>query len=186
MHFMDNPKVKIYTRAGDRGETKLASGDKVSKDHPRLAAYGDLDELNSCLGVASSFIKDPKINKVLQEIQNELFNIGAELASLGKSQKLLLDKNQIDKMESLIDFYDKSLSDLHTFIIPGGTKEASFLHLARTICRRTEREVVSLTKKEKINPKITPYLNRLSDFLFVIARYLNKKAKIKEIPWKKG
>jgi len=178
--------AKIYTRAGDKGKTSLANGKKILKDSPEITALGSIDELNASIGVAVSFIKEKSVVKLLQDTQKDLFNIGAELASLGKSQKLLLDKNQTDKMESLIDFYDKNLSDLHTFIIPGGTKEASILHLARTICRRTEREVVSLTKKEKINPNITPYLNRLSDFLFVIARYLNKKAKIKEIPWKKG
>ena len=178
--------AKIYTRAGDKGKTSLANGKKILKDSPEITALGSIDELNASIGVAVSFIKEKSVVKLLQDTQKDLFNIGAELASLGKSQKLLLDKNQTDKMESLIDFYDKHLRDLHTFIIPGGTKEASILHLARTICRRTEREVVSLTKKEKINPNITPYLNRLSDFLFVIARYLNKKAKIKEIPWKKG
>jgi cob(I)alamin adenosyltransferase len=180
------PKIKIYTRAGDKGQTTIASGERVSKDHPRIAAYGDLDELSSCLGVVVSFTRDKKLIKVLQQLQNELFNIGAELANMEEPKKIRLEQGEIDKLERLIDQYSCRLKPPHTFIIPGGMQGASFLHLARTICRRAEREVVSLNKKERINPSITPYLNRLSDLLFVLARYLNKKGKSKEIPWKKG
>jgi len=185
VHFMGNPKVKIYTRAGDRGETTLISGKRIPKDHPRTSTYGTVDELNSSLGVAVSFIQDKKTSKILQNIQNELFNIGAELADPGKLKKIQLENYKTTALESTIDKYDAALPRLDTFIAPGGVKEAAFLHQARTVCRRAEREVVALAKKGKTNPNIIAYLNRLSDLLFVLARYSNKKARRKEVSWKK-
>ncbi|OGY21058.1 MAG: ATP:cob(I)alamin adenosyltransferase [Candidatus Woykebacteria bacterium GWB1_45_5] len=179
------PKSKIYTRVGDKGETTLVSGIKVRKDHPRAAAYGSVDELNSSLGVSNLFIKDQKIRKTLQNIQNELFNIGAELADPRRVKKMKLEKSSIEELERFIDQHDAKLSPLHTFILPAGEKSTTFLQLARAVCRRAEREVVSLARKEKINPNIIAYLNRLSDLLFVLARYLNKGSGKKEILWKK-
>jgi len=185
-------KAKIYTRAGDRGETSLISGKRIRKDHPRVAAYGTVDELNAALGTAVSFIRERKIVQLLQGIQNELFNIGAELASPRKLKKAgqergfyQLNQSKVKDLESLADQYDATLPQLKTFILPSGTSGASFLHLTRTVCRRAEREVVALAKKDKINPNIIAYLNRLSDLLFVLARYLNKKAGRKEVFWKK-
>ena len=183
-------KIKIYTKRGDKGKTSSIFGGWVSKDHPRINAYGTIDELNASLGMAASFTKDKQILKILKHIQNELFNIGAELASYGKLKKKTgqyykLEQSKIGSLEKFIDQYDERLPNLQTFIIPAGTNAASCLHLARTISRRSEREVVSLTKKEKVNPNILAYLNRLSDLLFVLARALNKKAGRKETLWKK-
>jgi cob(I)alamin adenosyltransferase len=179
------PKSKIYTRAGDRGETTLISGKKVTKDHPRTATCGTIDELNSALGVAASFIQDKKITGIIQDTQNELFNIGAELAGEGKLKRFQLEDSKIEDLEQTIDHYDQDLTNLQTFILPAGTAAAAFLHQARTICRRAEREVVALAKKGKVSPHVIAYLNRLSDLLFVLARYSNKKAGRKEVSWKK-
>jgi len=184
-------KVRIYTRKGDRGKTSSIFGGRVCKDHPRIGAYGAIDELNASLGVATSFIKDQQISDILQNIQNELFNIGAELASGSKLKKKTggyykLDQFKIICLEKIIDQYDKNLPALHTFILPSGSNAASFLHLARTISRRTERALTTLAKREGVNPNILAYLNRLSDLLFVLARTLNKGVRRKEALWKKG
>ena len=181
---------KIYTKRGDKGETSLIFGERVSKDHQRIKAYGSIDELNAALGLAVSTIKNGKLYKLLQNIQNELFNVGAELASPRKLKKKTnkyyhLEQSKILELESIIDLYNEKLPPLRSFILPYGTFTSSALHLARTICRRAERETVSLSKQEKINPNILIYLNRLSDLLFVLARYVNKKAKISDTLWKK-
>jgi len=183
-------KSKIYTKRGDKGKTSSIFGGRVSKDHPRINAYGTIDELNASLGVAASFIKDRQILKILHNIQNELFNIGAELASQGKLKKKTgayykLSESKISNLEQIIDQYDEKLPPLKTFILPSGTNAASCLHLARTISRRSERALSTLTKREKINPNILAYLNRLSDLLFVLARTMNKKTRRKETIWKK-
>ncbi|MCH7541687.1 cob(I)yrinic acid a,c-diamide adenosyltransferase, partial [Patescibacteria group bacterium] len=177
--------MKIYTKKGDKGETSLIFGTRVSKDHPRVRAYGTVDELNASIGVAVSFMKEPRIIKILENVQNELFNIGAELASQRKLRKntkgyYLLDKSKIDNLEIKIDQYDAKLPQLKTFILPSGTNPSTLLHFARTVCRRVERETVALARKERLNPNILAYLNRLSDLLFVFTRYLNKKAGTKE------
>ena len=186
----NNKNPKIYTKKGDRGETALIFGERVSKDHPRVNAYGTIDELNAALGLAASFIKNRRVTNILQEIQNELFNIGAELASprqLKKNTKeyYLLQESKISKLETIIDLYDEKLPTLRTFILPTGVRGAAALHVARTVCRRAERAVVAIAKAEKINPNIIAYLNRLSDLLFVLARYLNKQSGTKDIHWKK-
>jgi cob(I)alamin adenosyltransferase len=120
------PKSKIYTRAGDRGKTTLISGRKVTKDHPRIAAYGAIDELNSALGTATSFIQDKKIAGIISDIQNELFNIGAELAGEGKLKRFQLEGSKIEKLELITDLYDQDLASLQTFILPAGSSAASF------------------------------------------------------------
>ena len=183
-------RVKIYTKKGDKGETSLIFGTRVSKDHLRVKAYGSVDELNGALGVAVSFIKEPRTVRILENIQNELFNIGAELASQRKLKKhtkvfYQLGKSKIDDLERKIDQYDNKLPLLRTFILPSGTNAATLLHLARTICRRGEREVVTLGKNDSVNPNILAYLNRLYDLLFVLARFLNKRSGRKETPWQK-
>ena len=185
-------KSKLYTRTGDSGQTSLFGGRRVPKDHPRVVAYGTIDELNSILGVAISFVRQRKIVDALHAIQNELFNIGAELASdkpvrRGKQAAgvFRLDPAKTQWLERLIDEYDARVPPLRTFILPSGPPAASFLHLARTVARRAEREVVALDQAEAINPDILAYLNRLCDLLFVLARYLNKADRRRELLWHK-
>jgi cob(I)alamin adenosyltransferase len=186
------PKSKLYTRAGDRGETALFGGRRVPKDDPRVVAYGTIDELNSAIGVAVSFIRSRPLANALQAVQNELFDIGAELASdrpvrrgRGRREAFVLDAARVRWLEALIDEYDAKVPPLRTFILPGGTNAASFLHLARTVCRRAERAVVTLSRRERVNPAIVAYLNRLCDLLFVLARQANRAARRVEPVWRK-
>ena len=183
-------KVRIYTKTGDKGETSLIGGKRVPKDSQRVTAYGTLDELNSALGLTSSFIKDKRVSSIIRKIQTELFNIGAELANphkLGNNTNdyYRLEQYKVKGLENIIDQFDLKLKPINYFLLPGGSKAGSILHLARSISRRAERDLVALSKQEKINPNILAYLNRLSDLLFVLARYENSKANIKDIPWKK-
>jgi len=185
-------KSKLYTRTGDRGETGLFGGSRVPKDHPRVVAYGTIDELNSALGVAVSFIRQRRLAAVVQSIQNELFDLGAELASerpVRRAPKragvFRLGPEHVRRLEQLIDEYDAKVPPLRTFILPGGGQAASFLHLARTICRRAEREAVTLARTQRVNEQILVYLNRLCDLLFVLARYANRAARTREITWQK-
>src|SRR4030042_1129445 len=171
-------KRKIYTRVGDKGKTFLANGKKVSKDSLEIQTLGAIDELNASIGVAASFIKEKHIVQLLQDIQNDLLNIGAEIGNDGQSIKNTsklypIDKDKIVKLEHYIDLYDKKLPNLQTFIIPSGKREFALLNLSRTVCRRAERDLVSLSKKRKVNQDILSYFNRSSDLLFVLARYLN-------------
>lgn len=183
-------KSKIYTRTGDSGQTSLIGGRRVSKDNQRVVAYGSLDELNAALGLAESFIKKKEETKILQQIQNDLFKIGAELANpqkLGKAtgKVFTLNKSKVMYLEKIIDQYDSKLKPLSNFILPGGTSAASALHLARGVSRRAERAVVRLSRKEAVSPNVSSYLNRLSDLLFILARFINKGGKAKELLWKK-
>ncbi len=185
-------KSKLYTRTGDRGDTALFGGRRVPKDHPRVEAYGTIDELNAALGVAATAIRQRKLVAAIQTIQNELFNIGAELASdpTGRGRKkkgtvVRLDPAKAEWLESLIDEYDARVPTLRTFILPAGSAAAAALHLARTVCRRAERTVVTLARDEPVSPAIIVYLNRLCDLLFVLARYLNKVDRRPELPWRK-
>jgi cob(I)alamin adenosyltransferase len=183
-------RSKLYTKTGDRGKTTLLGGKRVSKDNQRLITYGTLDELNASVGLALSFIEEGKITTLLQKIQSDLFDIGAELANpqkiRGSTNKVFsLENTKVEELENIIDQYDSRLKPLRNFILPGGTKAAASIHLARSITRRAERELVSLGKKEKVNQNVLSYLNRLSDLLFVLARYLNKKGRGKELTWKK-
>jgi|DewCreStandDraft_2_1066082.scaffolds.fasta_scaffold00316_27 cob(I)alamin adenosyltransferase len=176
-------KSPIYTRAGDRGETSLFGGERVPKDHPRVAAYGALDELNSCLGVAMAFLRQRRVAAALREVQADLFQLGAELASPG-SDRFRLPAERVEALERLIDAYDARLEPLKSFVLPGGAPAAALLHLARTLCRRAEREVVALSRREEVAPHVLAYLNRLSDLLFVLARYVNKAEGRRETPWR--
>lgn len=192
-------KSKLYTRTGDRGETSLLGGRRVPKDHPRVVAYGTIDELNATLGVAISFIRQRTLVATLHAIQNELFNIGTELASdqpvparpaggrRGRKQDgvFRLDSAKTKWLEALIDEYDARVPPLRTFVLPSGSTAASFFHLARTVCRRAERAVLTLAQTQAINPAILAYLNRLGDLLFVLARHLNKAARRRELLWHK-
>jgi cob(I)alamin adenosyltransferase len=185
-------KSKLYTRTGDRGQTSLFGGRRVRKDHPRVEAYGTIDELNAALGVAASALRQRRLVAAIQAIQNELFNIGAELASdrpvrRGKRQAgvFQLEMAKVGPLEELIDEYDARVPPLRTFILPGGSTASSLLHLARTICRRAERATVTLAGKEPVNPAIIAYLNRLCDLLFVLARYVSKAGGRRELLWRK-
>lgn len=178
---------KIYTKTGDKGETALGDGSRVLKDSERVSAYGDVDELNASIGVILNYTTDG-IKKILLQIQNDLFDLGADLCvpdDQNNSSKLRISHNQIKKLEESIDQMNKKLKPLKSFILPGGTKTASFLHVSRTICRRAERSVVSLKKSENINENALKYLNRLSDFLFVASR-LDNQEQSSEILWKPG
>ncbi|HUD09208.1 MAG TPA: cob(I)yrinic acid a,c-diamide adenosyltransferase [Patescibacteria group bacterium] len=177
--------MPIYTRFGDKGKTALHTGKTVSKGSVRVEAYGNLDELNSFLGVVLSQIKDKKIKQELLEIQNDLFEIGASLAGPGekKYQKLAQKlKVRVMEFEKEIDTLTQKLPKLKNFILPGG-KTGSLLHYARTIARRAERRTVILAEKEKVLKEVLVYLNRLSDLLFMFARIINHREKQTEIIW---
>ncbi len=177
---------KIYTKTGDKGTTALYGGDKVSKNHPRLKAYGTIDELNSYLGLAISFGKNDKLNNILSALQNDLFDLGGDLATPTEKKKLKInriDDSYINVLEKIIDEIDSLLPELKVFILPGGSVVASHLQVARTICRRAERETVELSESFDINEKVVVYLNRLSDLLFVLARYANLTENISEPVW---
>lgn len=182
--------MKIYTKTGDSGETSLFGGKRVPKNHLRIAAYGTVDELNSIIGLAICESQNDEIKQILTEIQNILFTLGADLASpkekVNKNFQIpRIDKDNIEKLETFIDSIEYKLPELRNFILPGGTKAASLLHLARTVCRRGEREVVALSNKVDIGPNPVVYLNRLSDLLFVLARFENHTSNHPDIEWKK-
>ncbi len=185
-------KSNLYTGTGDRGQTGVFGGRRVPKDHPRVNAYGTIDELNAALGVAASLTKNRALLGHLQSIQNELFNIGAELASdqpvrrkAKSSATFTLNETSIGALERLIDEYDSRVAPLRTFILPGGSQVASALHFARTVARRAERVTVTLGAKEQVNSAIMVYLNRLCDLLFAMARYANKAERRQELTWQK-
>ncbi len=177
----------IYTRFGDKGKTSLYAGKTVSKASLRVEAYGTIDELNSSLGAVLAEIKDPAVKKDVILVQNDLFEIGASLASTIENKKFegYLSK-RVAEFEKRIDSLTDKMPELSNFILPGGGKGGSMLHLARTICRRAERKAVRLSEEEKINPQILVYVNRLSDLLFTLARYINHKENKKEVVWNGG
>ena len=177
---------KIYTRTGDKGSTLLGNGKRVDKNSLRVDAYGSVDEANASIGL-SILRTNTKIKKILRLVQNDLFDLGADLCIPDKKniKKLKITNDRVDFLEKEIDGFNKELASLNSFILPGGSESSTYLHIARTITRRAERKVVALSKKEKINPVAIIYLNRLSDLLFVLARYTNSKGK-KDILWKPG
>ena len=181
--------MKIYTKTGDKGETSLLGGKRVWKDDLRIQAYGSIDELNSIIGVAMADVKNTELREVLQSIQHELFVVGSDLAAPIESdvKKFIsrVDENFSTRLEKIIDKYDGQLPELKNFILPGGLISAAFLHNARTVCRRAERNVVTLSKSEFVGPEIEKYLNRLSDLLFVLARFENFSNGVKDIFWQK-
>lgn len=180
---------KIYTRTGDEGMTGLFGGGRVAKDDVRVDAYGEVDELNSAIGLAIAIELMPRIDTVLAPIQRDLFSIGALLATpdQGKMQlqleKARIDAARIGELEQAIDDGDAELEPLKAFILPGGTPKSSALHVARTVCRRAERRVVHLLHAERIPQDVVTYLNRLSDLLFTLARVANRRAGRAEIEW---
>ncbi|MGH9844016.1 MAG: cob(I)yrinic acid a,c-diamide adenosyltransferase [Blastocatellia bacterium] len=172
--------TRVYTKTGDKGETSLVDGSRVSKADLRVAAYGDVDELNSLLGIARVGSGDTQLDDALSKIQNELFIVGADLASPLSIAVPRMDEARISEMEHLIDALLEELDPLREFILPGGAHLGANLHLARTVARRAERAVVALAAESEINPHALEYLNRLSDLLFVMARVANKRAGMKE------
>ena len=180
--------MKIYTRTGDTGDTALFGGGRVSKSHPRVEAYGDVDELNAAIGLARAIEMMPRIDEVLVPLQRDLFSIGALLATPDREkmkkhlEKANIDERRISELERAIDEGDHELEPLKSFIIPGGTPKAAALHVARTVCRRAERRVIAL-EQEEIPAIVVVYLNRLSDLLFTLARVANRRAGAGEVTW---
>ncbi|MFQ5602108.1 MAG: cob(I)yrinic acid a,c-diamide adenosyltransferase [bacterium] len=181
--------TKVYTKQGDDGETRLGGGQKIAKDATRIQAYGTVDELNSVIGLAMTFHPCSEIHQALRTIQNQLFTLGGDLCVLDEDKKKIavegVTADHESFLEKLIDKFNHQLPPLQDFILPGGTQCAAVLHQARCICRRAERYTVTLSKSEKINPLILSYLNRLSDALFVFARYENHVNDVTDIFWKK-
>jgi cob(I)alamin adenosyltransferase len=179
--------MKIYTKTGDDGQTGLFGGSRVRKDDPRVEAYGCVDETNALLGVAAVESKADDVRRALVSIQSDLFSLGAELACdperRHKLQMPFVDQDSITLLESTIDALDGQLSPLENFVLPGGTLGAALLHQARTVCRRAERRVLSVEKTAALRKELLIYLNRLSDLLFVMARFENQVAGADERPW---
>ena len=188
---------KIYTRTGDNGSTGLTDGSRVAKHSPRPQAYGSVDELNSSLGLVYFCLNNNntdnkliEINNLIKEIQNDLFDLGADLSTpISKTKEkyppLIIKKTQVEKIEQQIDKYNSSLKPLNSFILPGGSEASSLLHMSRTIARRAERDTSLLGSEEPINAQSLIYLNRLSDLLFVLCRVLNENG-LKDILWIPG
>ena len=180
---------RIYTKSGDAGETGLGDGSRVPKNAPRVNAYGTVDELNSIIGLMVSH-GGSEHRDLLRAIQNDLFDVGADLCLPAKPDEkpgavLRVQVRQVEALEKAIDRLNEHLQPLHSFILPGGAPSAAWCHLARTVCRRAEREVVTLMEKERINPQVLIYLNRLSDLLFVLSRAFNNNGK-EDVLWVPG
>lgn len=177
--------MKIYTRTGDLGDTSLFGGARVAKSDARIEAYGTVDELNSFIGLARATWPASPIDAQLYQTQHDLFEIGAHLASPGTSRFSGVDEERIAELERAIDAMEIELEPLRTFILPGGTLAAAQLHVTRTICRRAERLVVALGDPSLATQSTIAYLNRLSDYLFVAARFANVKQGVSDVPWKR-
>ena len=180
--------MKIYTKTGDKGETGLFGGERISKSSPRIEAYGTVDELNSFIGLAITAVQDNSVKSLLSKIQNQLFIVGSDLATPDSAEDIKKNitktpKEFYEEIEKSIDFFEENLEGLKNFIIPGGAKSASLLHVCRTIARRAERRVIALNSLEQINGNIVIFLNRLSDLLFVLSRYENKVSNHPDIIW---
>ena len=178
--------MKIYTKTGDKGKTSLFGGTRVSKDHIRIEAYGTVDELNACMGLLRDHVNQEDI-PLITEIQNNLFNIGSVLATEKETGYAIpqLSEEKIVRLEEWMDKAEEGLPKLTNFILPGGHPSVAHAHLARTVCRRSERRVISLSESADIPDVLVKYLNRLSDFLFILARKLTFSNQAKELLWKK-
>jgi len=176
--------MKIYTKTGDAGETSLLGGERVRKDHFRIEAYGTIDELNSHVGVVRAAWPGGEIDDELASIQSDLFEVGALLALAAPNEKFRgVREERIEALEHAIDRMESELAPLKNFVLPGGSPEASAIHVARTVCRRGERMVVALAEPGDDTSRATRYLNRLSDFFFVAARYANHVRGVGDVPW---
>jgi cob(I)alamin adenosyltransferase len=182
--------LKIYTKTGDKGDTGLIDGSRISKSDLRIIAYGEVDEANSHIGLIISNIEKNSIfddvRKILLNVQQDLFVLGAELANPNtmKDDNMLVKREMISTIEKYIDNFESELAPISNFILPGGSIESSLLHICRTVVRRAETSAVALAKEQKINQEILTYLNRISDLFFVLARVTNKRQKRDDIPWK--
>lgn len=182
-------KSLLYTRTGDSGSTSLVGGERVRKNSLRLEAYGTIDELSSCLGAfASDSQCDAEVRREVMEVQNELFNIGCYLATAvgeGSEPKCpSLTPGKLGELETWIDTLDEKTPKIRAFVLPGGTPAASAAHIARTVCRRAERRILDLAETEYVDPAVITYINRLSDYLFIAARYSNFTAGEEEVTWR--
>lgn len=176
--------MKLYTKHGDDGSTGLIGGTRVPKNDPRVAAYGDVDETNAAIGVIVAGCNDAETVATLRRIQDELFVLGAELATpAGEQPRHGIGESHVKQLEQWIDVASAEVTPLRNFVLPGGTATAANLHLARTVCRRSERAVVALSQMQPVGPWAIIYLNRLSDLLFALARQANKRASVEDIPW---
>ena len=189
--------TRVYTRTGDKGETALVGGKRVPKDSPRIVAYGTLDELNAVVGLVRVFNAERLaegerhrwLDEVLRKVQNQLFDLGSELATppdAAYEGMFRMSEGEVKELEALMDRCQKDLPPLKSFILPGGGRIHGFLHQARTVCRRAERRVITLSKLESVSPVSIAYLNRLSDLLFVLARHLNAAAGRPDVLWQPG
>jgi cob(I)alamin adenosyltransferase len=189
--------TRVYTRTGDHGETALVGGKRVAKDSARIQAYGTIDELNSIVGLARAF-NDEKVDTseahrfldvALRRLQDELFDLGSELATPAEffqEGMYCVSESEVKKIEQLIDECQKELEPLKSFILPGGGKLGAYLHQCRTVCRRAERDILSLSRVETVNDNVLKYVNRLSDLFFVLARWISKKTGEGEYLWQRG
>lgn len=182
--------TRLYTRKGDDGSTGLGGGQRVSKDSLRVTAYGAVDELSAAIGMALAYGVAPRLAEVLPRIQNELFHLGSDLCFVEDDKQRFqvpqIEARHVEALERLIDELNEIVGPLENFILPGGSIGAAHLHLARTICRRAERDALALSREERIGPSVLPYLNRLSDALFVMARYENRERNVGEPLWDAG
>lgn len=189
--------TRVYTRAGDQGDTALVGGRRVPKDSPRIEAYGTIDELNSIIGLARAFNAEGKkpgqkqrwLDEVLRRLQNELFDLGSELATPAEAfyeGMFRVGPDQVTALERLMDECQKELAPLKSFVLPGGGRVGGFLHQARTVCRRAERRVLALSRAEDIGEWPLKYVNRLSDLLFVLSRWVGKHLGETEYLWQRG
>jgi cob(I)alamin adenosyltransferase len=189
--------TKVYTRVGDKGETGLVGGKRVPKDSPRIDAYGTIDELNSIVGLARVFNEEDLdageahqfLDRVLCQIQDELFDLGSELATppeFFQEGMYRVSEKEIERIEKLIDQCQKDLEPLKSFILPGGGRVGAYLHQCRTVCRRAEREILRLSRAEEINHDVIKYTNRLSDLFFVLSRWISKQTGEQEYLWQRG
>jgi cob(I)alamin adenosyltransferase len=180
---------KIYTRTGDEGKTSLGDGARLPKFHLRVTAYGTIDEANSVIGVANLHVENPEVLSLLKHIQNDLFDVGADLCTPQRpgapKTPLRVTDEQVAWLENQIDRFNADLEPLNSFVLPGGCPASAHLHLARTVTRRAERDIVRLFDEEAVNPAVLRYVNRLSDLLFVLARFLNDKGK-SDVRWQPG
>ncbi|MGP8214327.1 MAG: cob(I)yrinic acid a,c-diamide adenosyltransferase [Bacteroidia bacterium] len=179
--------MKIYTKTGDKGQTSLLGGTRVPKHHIRIEAYGTVDELNSWIGLLRDTIADVQVNSILMEVQDRLLTMGSSLASDPVKSKVKIPRfseNDITVLEKEIDKMDMVLPPMKSFVLPGGHQTVSYCHIARCVCRRAERRVIHLVENEQVDELVIKYLNRLSDYLFTLARKLTYDLKASEVPWK--
>ena len=189
--------TKVYTRTGDRGETALVGGKRVAKDSPRVETYGVIDELNSVVGLARVFNEEDRsageahefLDEVLCQIQDELFDLGSELATPPEffaTGMYRVSDEEVKRLEKLMDRCQKDLEPLKSFVLPGGGRIGAYLHQCRTVCRRAERDILRLSRSEEVNPTLLKYVNRLSDLFFVLARWISKQRGESEYLWQRG